>query len=286
MDKTSIIILNWNSADDTIECIKSLEKVKGNFEVILLDNGSKNEDFIKLKKLKTNLKLKLFREKQNTGFARGNNIAIKHADKNSTYYCLLNNDTIVESNFLVKLLETIKKNDMIAAVSPKIMYYSNPKIIWAAGSTFNEFTGRATLRCFNQKDFSEGEKEVSALVGCCMLIRKHVWIKTKGFGEKYFAYIEETDWCFRTKKLGFKLFLQPHSVIYHKVGMSTGGGYSPRSIFLLVRNKRYFIAKNSHGLQFILWGFFYFIEVIARLLLYNIIDFEKSMKVVQAIFSS
>src|SRR3989344_9330156 len=106
--KVSIIILNWNGWKDTIECLESLYKITyPNYEVIVVDNGSKDDSVKQIRKvIKKNTRLIL--NKDNSGFAEGNNVAMRQVlkEKKSKYVLLLNNDTVVDKNFLEPLVET------------------------------------------------------------------------------------------------------------------------------------------------------------------------------------
>jgi len=105
--KVSIIILNWNGLKDTIECLESLKKITyPNYEVIVVDNDSKGNDADILEERYKNY-IRVIRNKENLGFAGGNNVAIRQVlkEEKSDYILLLNNDTIVEPNFLEELIK-------------------------------------------------------------------------------------------------------------------------------------------------------------------------------------
>ena len=107
--RTAIILLNWNGADDTIDCLESLTKAEGSFFVVVVDNDSHDDSLERLKDWKQShpeLELHLVEEKENHGFAVGNNLGVRYASQfTPDYYMLLNNDTVVEPDFLKVLLE-------------------------------------------------------------------------------------------------------------------------------------------------------------------------------------
>ncbi|MBK7630774.1 MAG: glycosyltransferase family 2 protein [Ignavibacteriales bacterium] len=128
-----IIIINWNGYNDTNECINSILKISyPNYEILLVDNGSDKNEYEKVISLKS--KATLIRSEKNLGFSGGNNLGIKYAlDCGADYLLLLNNDTIVEPNFLNPLLKVFEEEINVGIVAPQINYFNEPKKIWSAG---------------------------------------------------------------------------------------------------------------------------------------------------------
>lgn len=126
MDDVAIIILNWNGWKDTIECLKSLNNLNyKNYEVIVVDNGSTDNSVEKIKEyIENKPKFKLIANEKNLGFAGGNNIGIRYALNNEfEYILLLNNDTVVDENFLKPMVELLESSDDIGFVGPKTYFY-------------------------------------------------------------------------------------------------------------------------------------------------------------------
>ena len=140
--KVFVILVNYNGCKDTLECINSLLKVKySKMKIIVVDNASSDESVSELKKYDE--KITLMISPANGGFSKGNNIGIKYALKEGAdYILLLNNDTIVDENFLNPLLDTAAEYKNTAVVSSKIYYESDHEKIWFAGGSFNKVTGR------------------------------------------------------------------------------------------------------------------------------------------------
>ena len=122
MKKISIIVLNWNGKDITRQCLNSIKKntLYPDYEIIVVDNGSKDGSIEMLKELK-NKKLinKLIMNNENKGFAKANNQGFKVAD--GSYFLMLNNDIIVTKNWLKELVKLIESNERIAAVSSTLV---------------------------------------------------------------------------------------------------------------------------------------------------------------------
>jgi GT2 family glycosyltransferase len=275
----SIIILNWNGWEDTIECLESLfENIYKNYNVVLIDNGSKNESANKLMEfcsLHYNSHLKYDYEeniymdieyfygnsynvdlffislKENFGFAEGNNIGIKFAlsNLNSKYLLFLNNDTIVDKTFLVELENSINRNSSVGFAGPKVMFYDRKEIIqYTGGGKINFFLGEAPPQNSGKEDNKKYDSSfnIDYVGGACLLCKTNV-IKSIGyFDPNYFAYWEEVDLCYRGKKLGFSSFYVPSAKIWHKVSQSAGN-YTSK--YYITRNSIYFMKKYANLLN-------------------------------------
>jgi len=226
--KVSIVILNWNGLEDTIECLNSLKKVDyPNYELFVVDNASSGDD-VKILKEKFGDYIRLIENDKNYGFAKGNNIAIKKVlDENkSKYVLLLNNDTVVHKNFLKELVGVAEKNKRGAIFGPKMYYYNyqgRRDIIWFGGGKidFRRYPGYQHLNKF-KKDSSNSKIESPVLTdwvsGACMMINRKIM---KPFlNEDYYFGYEDIDKCLEVKKRGFLIYYVPKSIIWHKVGVS------------------------------------------------------------------
>lgn len=246
----AIILVNYNGVDDTIDCIKSLSEMRDvEYEIIVVDNCSTDDSVDKLKQSQGMYSFTLLQAECNNGFSSGNNIGIKYA-KNANYYLLLNNDTVVEPDFLKKLLDEFQKNPKCGAAISKILYYTQPDTIWYAGGSLNPRTARSEHYYFNKKNniCDTVSQKVTFASGCCLCVSKKV-IETVGLmNEDFFLYEEDAEFCYRITEAGFEIIYVPDSIIYHKVSASTGQG-SPLSQFYTVRNKYYLIHLHFKGIN-------------------------------------
>jgi len=245
--KVSIITLNWNQYLDTKECLESLSKINyQNYEIIIVDNGSKDGSF---EKLKSEFPKHIYiKNDKNLGFAEGNNIGIKYAIKHGCdYLLLLNNDTIVDSEFLSRMIEPAEKDISVGAVGPKIYFYSNPKIIWFAGGIIRRLSGRTYHIGINKEDHGQYEKEriVDFLTGCAFLVRKNIVEEIGGLDPDYFNNFEDVDWSLRIRRMGYKLIYNPKAKIWHKWSVSFGGRFSPFYTYYKTRNSLLYLKKNK-----------------------------------------
>ena len=249
--KVSIIILNWNGLKDTIECLESLRKITyPNYEVIVVDNGSEGNDADVLEE-KYKDYIKVIRNKENLGFTGGNNVGIKYAmEKGSEFFLILNNDVVVKEDFLEPLVEDMLKDKKIGIIGPVSYCYGSLEL-FSSGRKINYWKGN-----FKGIDLFQNKKEVDSLAGCCLLVKKEVVEKIGYFYEPYFLIFEETEYCLRAKRAGFKIVCEPRSKIWHKVG-STIRRFPASNAYYFYRNKLLFTKRNAPFYVKYLFYFYY-----------------------------
>lgn len=260
--RVSIIILNWNGLEDTVECLESLRKITyPNHDVIVVDNGSKGNDAQVLEERFGDY-IHLIRNDRNYGYAGGNNIAIRYVLDNSSpdYFLLLNNDTIVGPDFLGQMIEVAESDASIGIVGPKVYYHNFPTRIQGAGGRVNMRTGQASHIGIKEIDAGQydTQQQVDYVFGCCLLITKEAIQKVGLFDESYFSYWEETDYCFRAREAGYKVVYIPEAKIWHKAPLklkvwdrSPGGGKaSGLYYYYMARNNFKFMRKYATKLQY------------------------------------
>lgn len=241
--KVSIIILNWNGLEDTIECLESLKKVTyPNYEVIVVDNASSGSDVQVLTERYEDY-IHIIQNDRNYGFAEGNNISMRYAlaDFNSDYFLLLNNDTVVAPDFLGELVKVALADTRIGIVGPKIYYYDEPTKIWFAGGRINRWTGKPRHLGIGQEDQGQFEDvlDVDFITGCCMLISREVLLSVGLLDKDFFFGNEDYDICIRAMNRGFRILFAPKAKIWHKIGRATSSTEEkPSSVHA------YYAAKN------------------------------------------
>lgn len=253
-----IVLVNWNGLEDTLECLRSLNEISyKNYKIVVVDNGSNNNQADVIKKKFPYIKL--IKNKRNEGFVVANNQGIELALKNGAdYILLLNNDTVVEQNFLNILINHAERNRDVGILSPKILYYDSNEI-WSMGGKISYLTGFSIMigKGKNSENYNEVIKP-DFVSGCAMLIRNEVIEKIGLLDPVYFAYYEDADYCFRVGKLGYKIKVIPESIIWHKKSASAGIRGSKRKIseiqaYLWARNGIIFGRKNLAGVKKILF---------------------------------
>lgn len=258
MKKVWISIINYNGKKNTLDCLKTLDLIESNdidLTIVVLDNNSK-EKFEIPKNLLKNYTPLIVRSSENLGFAGGHNMVIQKAiEENAEYILVLNNDTIVDKNFLEILVETAQKNEKAGVIAPKIYFakgyeyrkdtYSENelgKIIWYAGGQMDWDNVLGSHRGVDEVDSGQYDKEEETdfASGCCMLINAGVLKKTHGFDERYFLYYEDNELQERVKRLGFKIIFSPKAIIWHKNAGSVGGSGSSLQDYFITRNRMLF----------------------------------------------
>lgn len=239
-----IIILNWNGKHLLDRCLKSLKTLTySNYKIVVVDNGSTDgsQEFI----FKNYPEVHLIKNKKNLGFAEGNNRGIRYAIlNNAEYIVLLNNDTEVTAEWLNKLVEKAEKNSSIGILGSKMLLYADPKKINSTGLNLN-WLGYCWDRGLYEENTEKWNKEdvVLGVSGSALFVKRQVIEKIGLLDPNYFIYFEDIDFCMRAWNAGYECLYVPDAIIYHRFS-ATVGRKSPRQIYLLERNRFYFLFKH------------------------------------------
>jgi hypothetical protein len=262
MTKVAIIILNWNKADLTVETVNSVLNINHqnfSYQIFLIDNGSSDNSITVFQdKFGSNQKIKIIQNETNLGFVGGNNNTIKQILKlDFDQILLLNNDVVVDPDFLTNLVKNTSKYSLLG---PKIYFapgfeyhhdrYSKKdrgKVIWFAGGQIdwkNVYGSHIGVDEVDQGQYDQINNSVDYLTGCCLLINKKVIEKIGVLDEKFFMYLEDADFCQRAKKNDFKIAYIPDAKIWHiNSGSSKTGGDLQN--YFLTRNRLLFGFRYS-----------------------------------------
>lgn len=236
--KVFIVVLNYNGQDCLKRCLSSVFKTDyENFEVIVVDNGSVDGS---LEMARQHFSRAIFiKNEVNLGFASGVNVGIRFAlERMADYVVLLNYDTVVDANFLTKLIEAGQTKPKVGILSPLIFTGQN-KEVWFAG-------GKIVWPKMRTKHFfsvSQNTPYVTSFIsGCAMTIKAEVFEKVGLFDEDYFLYWEDADFSFRARKKGFELLMVPESWVYH---FEKSEEQKPNKIYWLVFSGLLFFQKHA-----------------------------------------
>ena len=243
-----VIVLNWNSEEDTLECLNSIKISSTNgFVPVIVDNGSAPEslDYLKYKCglifnniiyiglreiltddaslllndiYKNTVNTLIFIENgKNLGFARGNNIGIKFAELlNADWVMLLNNDTIVTKDTFSKLIKFKNNNPSIKAISPQIRYYHQSNKVWNCGGLLTYF-GSRKYNYANVDYWELPTKDydiITFTTGCALLFN---FKQTGTLSENYFFGEEDYEFSLRINSMGIQMVCLYDSIVFHKV---------------------------------------------------------------------
>jgi len=336
--RVAIIILNWNGWGDTLECLESVYQITyPNYDVIVVDNDSKNESVQKIREycegeieveskffeysgenkpikiieytreeaeagggneeeivdLPSNGKMIIIKNEKNYGFAEGNNIAMRYALNalDPDYVLLLNNDTVVDKDFLGGLVKVAESDGKVGIVGPKIYYYDRDgrsDVIWFAGAGLNKWSGKTWHNGINTVDCKlyDEIKECGYITGCSMLVRSEVLHQLGGFDQIFFAYYEDTDLSVRANENGYKNIYVPKSKVWHKVSRSAGEASkipSPTTVYYMTRNRIIFVKKHNSRLRYLLFIFYFLTYRHARRFV-NFLILNRDMRLLKSFY--
>ncbi|MEQ8238754.1 MAG: glycosyltransferase family 2 protein [Cyclobacteriaceae bacterium] len=262
----SLITVNFNQPEVTLELVASLDKQDyQHIEIIVVDNGSKRPF---TSSMTQNTKVKVIRSDKNLGFAGGNNLGIAEAKGDFLFF--VNNDTEIPQNTIQSLVERLKNDSSLGAVSPLIHYFDQPHLTQFAGYTpMNLITGRNSAIGYKQQIVVENKITPSSFLhGAAMMVRKSVIGLVGLMSDNYFLYYEELDWCQRMKDQGYQLAVDYRSSILHKESISTGKD-STLMAYFKTRNRILYMRKNAPTIFWLIFcAFFLFFSLPKTLINY------------------
>ncbi|MDP8305772.1 MAG: glycosyltransferase family 2 protein [Candidatus Chlorobium antarcticum] len=245
-----VVVLNWNGADDTIACLRSLEAAlrEFDFRLLVVDNGSRDGSVgrIRMEFPDTDI-LEL---PSNLGYAGGNNAGFRRAEEMGAEEVLfLNNDTVVESCFALPLLTVLRGDSGVGATVPKIFYMAHPSVIWYAGGEVNLRSGLVRHVGLRRKDGSQFSRSGNTgyATGCCVCVRASDFKALGGFDEAFGMYGEDVDLSLRLRGMGLRVVFVPSSKVWHRVSRGFRGRLLRK---LLLRSASTVRLLRKHGSLF------------------------------------
>ena len=244
----SIVIPHWNNVDVLSECLESISNTDfENFETIVVDNASTDNSVASVRSNYPNVKL--IENDKNYGYAGGCNIGAEAAS--GDFLIFLNNDTVQEKDWISNLIKTINSDDKIAAVQPKILNYYNRNVFDYAGGSGGHMDiycfpfARGRIFSFQENDEGQYNNKEKCFwsSGTCFMVRRELFQKAGGFDDSFFAHMEEIDLCWRLYAMGFEVWVEPDSVVYHKNAL-TLPMHSHKKYYLNHRNSLLMLLGN------------------------------------------
>jgi GT2 family glycosyltransferase len=239
--RTLIIVLHYQSYQDTYACLASLQDVPGDFDIMLINNGMGEGIEIDIKRdFPTVTCLSL---KENMGFAVANNFGLRTSFQEGYEFSLiLNNDVVVDFQFLEILKNVMEADEKIALAGPAIYYYDRRDSLWALGGWIKLWS--AEIGGINNLDINNSPPyfDVDYLAGTSILIRNRALGKIGMLPEEYFLAYEEAEFAIKARTNGYRVVACRDSIIYHKVGMSSQN--PPKYQYNSMRNRFLFLKRN------------------------------------------
>jgi len=249
---TAIVILNWNGLHFMKRFLPVLEAntPKENFFLVVADNASTDGSVEWLKAEHPGVQLIEF--DSNYGFAEGYNRAFRQID--ADYYILLNSDVEVTPGWAETLVNFMEDNPDAGICQPKILSEAERnrfEYAGAAGGFIDSFgypfcRGRILSNIEEDHGQYDEEEEVFWATGACMVVRASLYHHLGGLDGLFFAHMEEIDFCWRAKLLGFEVWAVPQAKVYH-VGGGTLPNNAPRKLYFNYRNNLLMLYKNLPG---------------------------------------
>ncbi len=270
----SIITINYNAHEATLDLLHSLEKQTYRpVEIIVVDNGSSNFPAARFKTEFPEVQFVL--SKKNLGFAGGNNLGVQRSK--GDYLFFVNNDTEVTVELIRNLVDTFKTQPNLGALSPKILYFptsgtKNDIIQYAGTTSVHPLTGRNQTIGEGEQDSEKYRSFVKTAYthGAAMMVPRALIKEVGLMPEDFFLYYEELDWCEKIRKKGYEIGVQLNATIYHKESLTTGKA-SPLKTYYLTRNRILFMRRNFDSFSLLAFTlFFTFTSVPANFLSYLI----------------
>ncbi len=226
MKPTAIIILTWNGYDLTTACVQGFLQHNVPADIYILDNGSVYDE---AKKLRHNFgeTITVQRSEKNLGFSGGNNYWLRQLQTDYPYIVLLNQDTVVNGDFITPLIQAMDNDANIAACGP-------------TGGAISLWTGKVRR-----------DSGTDCIIGYCLALRSAVLTKVGLLEEQYFAYYEEADWCWRARQAGY------HCQVVSNLPVTHLQNHTFRTQYI-ARNMVWFMKRFASPVQLIFFFCYYF----------------------------
>lgn len=241
----SVIVLNWNRPHDTLKCIESIKKqTYKKFEIIIVDNGSIDKSISILKKVKD---IKLVINPINRGFTGGHIDGLSHSS--GEYIFVLNNDAVVDENYIKNAVDILDKDEKIAVVGGRSYQWTSENEVFDSNAPYFAFQNinRISMEgIFNRIDAGYNH-ETNWVSGSAMVIRKRAIDKVGYLFDPMFAYYEECDLFARMQAYDYKIVYSPFLRIWHKDGASSSSYFQLNQLF---KNRFVYAIRNLEAKDF------------------------------------
>lgn len=248
MDKTAVVILNWNGVEMLTRFLPQvIDYSRDDAVVYVADNASTDNSLEVLRKHFSEVHLVVL--DKNWGFAEGYNRALEQIE--AEYYVLLNSDVEVSHHWLTPMIEFMDNHPDVAACQPKLLSEKSRDSFEYAGASggFIDCYGYPFCRgrMFDTVETDNGQydyaTEILWATGACMVVRASDFKEAGGFDARFFAHSEEIDLCWRMSLMGKKIYCIPDSFVYH-IGGATLPKNNPMKTYLNFRNNLTMLYKN------------------------------------------
>lgn len=241
------VILNYGNTDDTLACLNSLRKSgEPRPTTIVVDNGPDDDEHQALKK-RVGHKATVIATGSNLGYAEGNNIGIARLlESDASYILVINPDAEVKPGTVATLAKHLDDDPTCGVVGPRVLTADQPPLVWSDGGVVDPDRHGATYHLSSAKPPNEVTidpvADVDYITGAALLVRREVFNSAGLLPTEYFLYFEETDWCQRVRRAGWRVMVNRRAeIVHHK--RSSGVLPQPYYLYYMTRN-RYRFAQT------------------------------------------
>jgi GT2 family glycosyltransferase len=245
------VILNTNKRDDTLQCIQSL--CLGSYpnqKTIVLDNHSTDGSVTAIRE--TYPDVQIIELSENLGYAGNNNVGIKAAiEQGADWVFVLNEDIILDRECISKLVEVGEQDSRVGILGPLVYHHDEPNVIQSAGGLLGKYWLSIHL---GKNELDQGQYTIPHIVewisGCAILVRRAAIEQAGMLDKNYFIYWEETEWCIRIGRAGWRIVHVPQAKIWHK---GVQRNYQPKPSFTYYGTRNHLFTLAKHKAPFIVW---------------------------------
>ncbi len=262
-----VLLVNYNQWELTRKCVSSLLVSNGvNLIIGLIDNNTAEPT---PPWVKDTPQIRFYKNNTNAGLTAGNNKAFQMVSEEGVdYVMILNNDTEVYPDTLALLADYLETHPGTGITVPAIPYAEKPDKIWSAGGRYSNWRMYLEQEYKTVSDLPGHPVEMDQVTGCAIMMRSDDYRKAGMQDPDLFVYYEDTDLCFRVKKLGLNIQLIPKAIVLHHVSVSVGGIYSPFAIYFTHRNRYIIASRHLPRLTFSVFCLYYFTTTLLKTVIY------------------
>ena len=262
------VTLGFNNAEDTVECLQSLEKsTYPNLRLLMVDNASKDNTIERV--MQELPDVDVIQMPENIGFARGFNTAIVYAlEHGADFVFMINNDTVVDPELISRLVAEGQADPKAGVLAPKIYYYDHKDTVWSAGSRYRKFPPVIVIQKGTGPDDGafDSIRDLDYVTTCALMLSR-TFLEDQGLLDaNFFFFSEDYDLSIRAREAGYVLRFVSDAHMCHKVSKSTQAG-SPNPFFWFTYGRSTAIfCRKHHSFDSWLTGPVHILYVLARML--------------------
>jgi len=245
------VTINWNRFEDTLACVRSLQRSGYPLErILVLDNGSRDGSGERLERELRGPGLAVLRNPENEGYARGMNVCLRRAlDAGADLVFSVNNDTEVDIDCVGRLVAALLADPQAGAAGPAILFHARPDTVWQAGGRFAYWRAGLAVPAKGRpaSELPAGPGRVSFLTGCALLVSRRT-LETVGLLDPaFYFYAEDVDFGLRVQQAGLRLVFEPRARVWHRIDDVARERSSPFVVYHLGRSWALLFKKRFRG---------------------------------------